>query len=268
MMYAFGAAARLSTEVRSGGQLITPASITLMILLPDGTITAPVTPISDGLGLYHYDYTPTLAGRHVARWVTAGPVGADEEPFDVAPLWGEAGIISLADAKRQVKIARTDSDDELAEFVRAVNEICQRHAGTVLRTTVTERRRGGGRALLLDHRPIISVTSVTVPSDQALAADGYELDAEAGVLLRMTGDYERCWETGRITIVYVAGRTEVPAHIRQAARIMLQHLWETQRGRMGAVRTPGADEVWDPRWGYSIPRRALELLGDNPMGIA
>lgn len=268
MTYAMGAAVRLTQQIRSDGNLISPVSITLTILLPDGTTSAPVIPTSQETGLYYYDFTPEQAGRHVARWVTTGPPGADEEPFDVAGIWSEAGIVSLADAKRQVKIGRTDSDDELAEFVRAVNEICERHAGTVTRTACTERHRGGGRALLLNHRPIISVTSVTVPGGHVLDADGYEPDTEAGVLLRMTGDYERCWEAGRITVVYIAGRTEVPAHIRQAARIMIQHLWETQRGNMGSVRATGADEVWDPRWGYSIPRRALELLGDHPMGIA
>ncbi|MEV7907699.1 hypothetical protein, partial [Streptomyces anulatus] len=107
-----------------------------------------------------------------------------------------------------------------------------------------------------------------LPGGGLLEASGYEVEAEAGVLLRMAGTYECVWEAGRITVAYVAGRTEVPAHVRQAARIMVQHLWETQRGRMGAARTAGSEEVWDPRWGYAIPRRALELLGDHSMGMA
>lgn len=267
---AFGAVRRLTTEVRSGGDLVDPAAIAVSVRLPDATIEGPFTPVRDGVGLYHYDYTPTLAGRHVVRWVTGTPTGADEEPFDVAAMWSEAGIISLGDAKNHLKIPATDTshDDEIAEFVRAANEICERHAGTVLPQVCTERHSGGTRAIALDHRPVISVTSVTLAGGSVLAASGYYLDAEAGVITRMVGDYESCWEPGLITFVYTAGRAVILAATLLAAKVIIKHLWETQRGRMGSVRAAGSDEVWDPRWGYAIPRRALELLGDAPMGIA
>ncbi|MFD0885364.1 hypothetical protein ACFQ08_12480, partial [Streptosporangium algeriense] len=142
MTYAFGAPARLTTEIRSGGQLVTPASIALTIRLPDGTTDGPLTPPADGVGLYHYDYVSSQAGRHVARWTTTGPVTATEEPFDVAPMW-DAGIVSLAEAKNHLNITSTADDAELAEVIRAVTPVVERHAGAVVRRTYTEERPGG-----------------------------------------------------------------------------------------------------------------------------
>ena len=154
MTYAFGAAVRLSTEVRSSGTLTTPATITITILLPDATTAGPAAPVNDGTGLYHYDYTPVQSGRHIARWATTGPVGADEETFDVAAQWDEAGVISLAEAKAQLNITGTDDDEEIAGFVRAVTEVCERYAGALARTTHVEKHDGGYR-IALRHIPVL-----------------------------------------------------------------------------------------------------------------
>ncbi|MFD0656623.1 hypothetical protein [Thermocatellispora tengchongensis] len=137
MTWALGTAVRLATQVYADGALVTPATVSLSIRLPDGTIAGPFTGadlISGGVGVYRYDYATVQAGRHVARWITTAPSGVDEEPFDVAPMWGEAGIVSLGAAKRQLKVspADTSNDDEISTFIRATTEIVQRHAGSVL----------------------------------------------------------------------------------------------------------------------------------------
>lgn len=265
--HAIGAAVRLTTEIRSGSTLITPAGISLTILLPDGTTTAPLTPTADGVGLYHYDYTPPLAGRYVARWVTAGPAGADEEGFDVAALWGEAGIVSLTDAKDQTNIPAdvTTDDEELAGFIRAVTEPIERIVGSIVRRTVTERH-SGGYALALNRPPVLSLIQVAAirPGGTAPALADLDLDGPTGIVTRLDGGYL----PGPLRVTYLPGRAEVPAHVRQAALLIIQHMWETQRGQMGGVRRGGSDEVYDPRFGFSIPRRAQELLGDQPPAIA
>jgi uncharacterized phiE125 gp8 family phage protein len=181
-----------------------------------------------------------------------------------------AELVTLAEAKAHLNIeaSRTADDEEISRFIGALTAPMERHVGAVLPVTVTDRCWGGRRSLPLTRRPVQSVTSVTLPCGGTLPGSGYELDGEAGVLHRMSGDHLSRWERGRITIVYTAGLAAVPAHVRQAALIILGHLWETQRGGMGTVRTSRTDEVWDPRWGYSIPRRAMELLGGTSMGIA
>jgi hypothetical protein len=89
--------------------------------------------------------------------------------------------------------------------------------------------------------------------------------------MRPTGIVERKdgrWICGPLRWTYLAGRSDVPANVDLAARLILQHMWETQRGRQGAERRGGSDEVFDPRFGFSIPRRAQELLGAQAPGVA
>ncbi len=71
----------------------------------------------------------------------------------------------------------------------------------------------------------------------------------------------------RIAVTCTAGLSAVPAHVRLAALITVQHLWETQRGGRDR-RFTGNEDAWNPGMGYALPRRALELLGDQVSGIA
>lgn len=265
--YAFGAAAQLFTQVRVNDVLTDAGSVSLSILLPDGTVDGPFTPDHDGPGLYHHDYVSTLAGRHIARWVTTGPVGADEETFDVTGLWAEAGVISLAAAKKQLNIDLddTDDDEEIQDHLRSVTSVCERYVGALVRTTHTEKH-AGGYALALNHPPVLELTTVAAIRaggvDQAVGE--LDLDELTGVVERLDGGRMG----GPVRVTYVAGRTSIPANVSQAAKILLQHLWDTQRGTMGGVRGGGSDEVYDPRFGFTIPRRVLELLGVQSSGIA
>jgi hypothetical protein len=265
--YALGAVTRLSTTVAdASGVLTNPAAISLTILLPDGTTSGPHAPVNDSTGIYHHDYVTAHAGRHVARWATTTPTGASEESFDVAALWSEAGIVSLDDAKAQLNIdtATTDDDEELRGFIRSVTAVCERFVGALGRTTYVETQPGG-YTMALNHAPVLSVTSMvaveTSGTDQVVA--DLAVDATAGIVQRLDGARIR----GPVRVTYVAGRGEVPPHVRQAALIILQHMWETQRGGIPA-RFGGQDDVFDARFTFTIPRRAQELLGVQLPGIA
>jgi hypothetical protein len=269
--YAFGSSVRLSIEVRnSAGTLVNPSAIALTIQLPDATTVGPFTTpavVSDGTGLYRYDYTPTQAGRHIGRWVTTTPTAADEEPFEVAAQWAEAGVLSLTEAKKQLNIDADDlsDDEEISGFIRSVTDVCERYVGALGRKTYVEKH-GGGYMLALNRAPVLSLTTVeavmTGGTDQTVA--DLDVDGPTGIVQRLDGRY-MC---GPLRVTYVAGRTDIPPNVRQAALIILQHMWETQRGAMGGVSFGGSGEVFDPRFGFSIPRRAQELLGDQPPAIA
>lgn len=268
--YGVGAAVRLTTEVRDSARvLVTPAAIQVTIQLPDGTTAGPFAPpdvVIDGIGLYHYDYVTTVAGRHIARWATTTPTSNDEEPFEVAPLWSEAGILSLSEAKQQLNIDDDDHDDdeEIQGFIRSVTAVCERYVGALGRA-IYEEKHQGGYLLALNRAPVLSVTSVVAVGtggvDQAVA--DLDVDLPTGIVQRLDGG-RMC---GPFRVTYTAGRTSIPPNVRQAALIILQHLWETQRGGMPA-RFGNQDDTYDPRITYSIPRRAQELLGDQPPGIA
>ena len=50
------------------------------------------------------------------------------------------------------------------------------------------------------------------------------------------------------------------ADVRLAGLIILQHMWETQRPAAQGPFSQASDD-YDPRYAYSVPRRAQELLG-------
>jgi hypothetical protein len=264
---AIGAAHRLTTEVRSNGILINPTSISVTIQLPDATTDGPFAPVNDSIGVYHYDYTPATAGRHIARWVTSNPAGANEEPFEVAATWGEAGIISLDGGKKQLNISAADTsdDEEITGFIQALTAPIERIVGSVVRRTWVEKHQGGYAVALL-HPPVLSITSVVAIRSgvTAPAIADLDLDGPTGIVERLDGG----WICGPLRWTVLSGRSDMPANVDLAARLILQHMWDTQRGRQGAVRRGGSEEVYDPRFGFSIPRRAQELLGSQAPGVA
>lgn len=266
MTFAFGAAARLSTSVRDGGGvLVTPASIALSVLLPDGTVAGPFTPSSSATGLYYYDFTPTQAGRHVARWVTAGPAGADEESFDVAPIWGEAGFISLADAKTHLGKTSAEDDEQLQFFVVAACTAITDRMGQVSPAVFTHTVTRYGNTIVLPERPVIAVTSVQrlpglqalPPADEVAGTPGWYLDGSEGVLRHTSGF------GGWVRVTYRAGRTPLPSNFRLAALELVAHLWRGSQHNQGGRRPAlgEADAIAASVRPYAMPYRVMELLG-------
>ncbi|MER7212454.1 hypothetical protein ABT340_35825 [Streptosporangium sp. NPDC000239] len=264
MTYAFGAAVRLTQEVRVGGVLTTPASIALSVMLPDGTVT-PLSPVADGVGLYHYDYAPTQAGQHIARWVTTGPAGSDEETFDVAAQWSEAGFVSVADAKAHMRKTTTEDDDQLQAFVVTACQMITDRMGQVTPATFTHDVTRYSNTIILPKRPVIAVTTVErLPGGEVLpAADGvagtagWWLDGSEGVL-RHTGSFG-----GRVRVTYRAGRTPLPPNFRMAALELVAHLWRgSQHNQAGSRPALGeTDAITASVRPFAMPFRVMELLG-------
>ena len=177
---------------------------------------------------------------------------------------GADAIITLADAKTHLNIPATSTthDDELQYFVDAACVVIAKLAGEVLQRDVTEivRQRGGVCSLMLAARPVVSVTTMTSIRDGA-AYDVTALYVDnplAGIVRRTDGG---AVTGGPWTVTYVAGRADVPANIGLAARILVQHLWETQRG--GSMTAPRLDvEAVDsiPGLWFAIPDKVKQLL--------
>jgi uncharacterized phiE125 gp8 family phage protein len=268
---------RITVAVRDpDGVLADPATATLTVTLPDGTTTSPAVSLPpDATGQLVVDFATTQAGRHAWRMVTTGPATAYSDVFDVRPA-DPGFVVSLADAKAHLNIptSRVEDDEELRSFIEATTAVVERYAGAVLRASHTQTSDGGRDAVVLAHTPVLSVTSVT-ESGATVAASGYDLDEDSGVLTRMSGRYRRCWLDGaaNIAVTYTAGRQVIPANISRAALIILKHMWETQRAAGGSRPALGG-EVADPATyvvnpsAYAIPYRALELLGEPVSGIA
>jgi hypothetical protein len=219
------------------------------------------------------DYATTQPGTHRWRLTTTGPTTAVADIFDVResspPL-----IVSLGDAKRQLNIPadRTDDDEELRGYIEAATLVIETDpdwgVGPVVPRIYVDRvRKCETRALVLRHRPVLSITSVasTVVGGTDYDAAALDVDKEAGVVRRKAG-VDAWFVGGPWDVTYTAGLRVVPANISHAARIIIQHLWSTQRSR--DVRRPPvamAGDLVETRTSsgvtFSIPRKAVELLG-------
>ncbi|MEH0552581.1 hypothetical protein [Streptomyces sp. B21-101] len=268
-MIDLGAVYQVAVDVAdSSGIPADPASATLTIMLPDGTTVSPAVPAPTSTGQVRVDYVTAQAGRHVWRLVTTSPTTAYADVFDVQPA-DPVGIVSLADARAHLNMgpAETSDDDELRGFIGAATGAVERALGkTVVRRTFVDRfdLACSVTAVMLRRVPVLSLASaVSVDGATTWSTDGLQVDSSSGLVSVVTGNLF----TGSLDLTYQAGMSLIPENYRLAALIIVQHLWETQRGAMG-VQLGGEGETWNPGRGYAIPRRALELLDPPLPGVA
>ncbi len=261
----------LGIQVRDGdGVAVNATMVTLTITLPDGTLVSPVVPAPPAeVGAYSYDYMPALVGRYLVKWVTTGPNAAFTDSFDIRES-NLSSIISLAAAKAHLNMSQTQTrdDDELRGFIEAATAVIERHRGEIIarRTVVEHSPNGSGGCIALMHHPVISITSMTDLRGNALVTGNYLLDGPNGILNRLGGG----GGTPQV-VTYVAGYVQIPANYILAAKIIIAHLWQTQRiQNIGAQPTLGnssrrEEQIVTPSgMGYAIPHRAIELLGGRP----
>lgn len=275
--YPQGAPIRLSTTVKDlTGALVNATSLTLTVSKPDATTQAYNTPTNDGTGLYHQDI-PTAdinqLGHYPYKWVATGTgAGVSFSNFDVFdPL--EVSVLSLQDAKDHVNIPQTTTtfDSELLSKIATIQANLEKlTGGPIITRTVTERVEVGSwyRTLTVRQRPLVSVTSITdVASGAAITITDLELDTNAGIIRRKLE--LPFWARGPyFTVVYTAGwGTAIPAAFNEAARIILEHLWKTQRGPARQPAIGGEDLVTLPGFGYAVPNRAAELLSPYTLEV-
>lgn len=257
------------------GSLATAGAATWTVTLPDGTTTAPITATTTGTGLYRNDYAPTVAGRHLWRWVGTGAnAGAQTGAFNVrspAPL----DLISLVAAKRALNIAPTSvaDDEELRAAIEAVTAVVEGPHGVghaVVRRAVTERHDLRGRAvdrLVLHEHPVIALTTVESLGSAAHTWTLADLDVDPGpgVVTVLAGR----WLSGLLRVTYTAGYEAIPANLTEAAEMILQDHWATQRGNRGGPKFAGQrDDEFAAADPPLISRRARALLGHTWVGIA
>jgi hypothetical protein len=172
-------------------------------------------------------------------------------------------FLSLAEAKQQLNITVDSYDDELPVYVSGACLVIERLAGAVLPRAVTEnvRQRAGSRAMVLLTRPVMSLTSMT-----ALDGSG-TYDVTSVYVDRPKAGIVRRKDDARIvggpwSVVYQAGRADIPANINLAARMLVEHLWETQRGELGPPSldlTGGIGESVPSVW-FAVPNKVQEML--------
>jgi hypothetical protein len=261
----------LAVKIRdASGAPMNASSVTLTISLPDGTTTSPFVANPPTItGEYNADFVPTQYGRHRVHWVSTGPAVAFDDIFDVRDP-SSTSLISLVDAKRHLNIplGSTTDDEELRQFIEASTYAIERHRNEVIaRRVFTEPVRPSG-VVQLDNRPVIRLISLTSPSTTWNVLD-WAVDQWSGVI---TGS----GLSGDVTAVYEAGYVQVPAHYVLACKIVLAHLWQTQRIATAGPQTgfgirnqtQGQEQILTTSgFGNALPPRAVELLGPRPSMI-
>lgn len=263
-------------EVRdAAGALTTAATAALTVTKPDLTEET-VTVTNPSTGVYGADYVPTVEGIH--RWWlhTTGPATAKTGSFHVNPVL-DASIVSLSDAKTQLNITDNSDDEELRRICAAATAAVERHLDMVVAPRViTERRDLGNPAtsatpgllqkFTLTRKPVLALTSVQSADGGTTWNTADMRVTPAGVVEVRTGAV--VW--GPVDFVYRAGTPVIAAEHTEAAEIIIQHIWQTQRGTQGGPRPGGMDTsgLGFTSYGYAIPNAALELLGDRIGGLA
>lgn len=263
-------------------QTVTPpvladaGSVTLTVThLGSSTVYTP-TVTHPSIGRYQANFSPAQSGYYTARWVATGANASgfsdSFQVYDAAPTY----LISLADARSVLRLTATTQDEDLRPYMEAVTDVIERHIDeTVVPRTFVEdytsvRPGRWGDSLALRRRPIISITSIVSVSNLfTWDATQFHVDKTTGILTSLPSTWGLF---GDVTITYVAGRAVIPAYIQQAARIIVQHMWQTRRGAAGAAVPAGMQDTMHLSgrlgWGYAIPNAALELLGSQVSGIA
>lgn len=268
----------LTTNVRDATKTLANATaVTVTITLPDEVTTASPSVANPSVGVYQFTYVPTVVGIHTARWTATG-VNASSfvDVFDVRDP-NPPYLVSLADVKSYLNITSAASDEQLRGFIEAATGVVENVIGPVIIQTITEVHTRPGPVLQLQQPPVIALVSLmsilTVLPPVFGASQVYDvttLDADpaSGIVRRLDGlpIGRACAGSAPVPLraVYSAGRRTVPAPVTLAARIIIDGMWDTQRGHFEGIRPRPGGGPTPPKKGRTvrdtIPPLALEML--------
>jgi hypothetical protein len=257
------------------------SDVSLSLTTPDGVTTLltaaqalPPDQIGSATGWYYADYVTAQVGRHTIRWVatgTPGPgvgVGAHTDSFDVRSGTDDT-IISLADAKRRLRITDDAYDDDVRLYLGAITGVVEKLAGCCVVRQVTDRIRAGGLMIALDHWPVYQPAGQAYPIISMVPVLTYGLVYDLSLLTvniseNAPGNFVRHtaglpFIYGPYDFTYTVGRPVIPDNVMLSSDMILRHLWGMERsGNRSGMASPGDDTT--QMWGFAIPNRALQLL--------
>jgi uncharacterized phiE125 gp8 family phage protein len=146
--------------------------------------------------------------------------------------------VTLAEAKRQVRIDFDDDDDYLSGLISAARNHAEKYCGVYFpKQTISVQGDDWCDLAHLPVRPVQSVASLayidTNGASQTLAASVYELRGDAIVL-----KYGQVWPTMQkgslITLTAVVGYDEVEPAVKQAILLRIADLYENRESASDA----------------------------------
>jgi hypothetical protein len=252
------AAVRQFLVYDSTNTLANATQVTVTVTKPDATIVGPTTITPSPTGTYTYTAPTDLAGRYLVYWQATGTnFTAKSDQYDVRSSVSVA-LLSLSDAKAVLNIPATDysQDEKIRDKLDAVTDEVEAIIGYVVPRSITTTVTATGSAFFLPG-PVISLTSMTpvLTNGWAYTAGDFAVTT-SGLVTRLDGSR---LSGQAYTVVYQAGRSgPVHARILEAARLLLQHFWDTQRAPDLRPGQGGDSDAIDMATG--IPPRVYEIL--------
>lgn len=174
-------------------------------------------------------------------------------------------LLTLAEAKAALNITVPAFDTELQDYIDGAIEAVEFVCGFSAATTVTEVVEVAGPDIPLRKTPVISVTSINGDRFGSCTVSNCHVDLAAGII-RAKGN-STSLRPDTYTVVYSSGRTTAPPAMKQAAKAILKHQWQTQRGTSIQRRAQTDESTFVPGYGY-IYTEALQMLLPHDQGPA
>lgn len=254
-----------TTVYDATGVLANAGAMVVTLTFPDGlggvttkTSPADLTVTNASTGRYTSFWLSTALGEHRARWVATGlNASAREQVWQV----GAQDLILGVDAARAwLRSTKPVAEDELRAVLASIADVCEHHTRKTWRRTIVtaEEHLGVCGPVRLRKFPAAQLSSVTV--NGSTVTDVF-LDRRRGQVWRGSST-ARIGFRGDVVVSYVAGPLDgvVPDRILLGCRLLLGHVWETQRGGSNLPRRSGAEDDINPAISL-VPSRVRQAWG-------
>lgn len=180
-------------------------------------------------------------------------------------------IVTLDLVREQLNDPDDADDDELQHYVDGITAVVEREKREIIEQRQVSRRLrlfGDWSFTFGTVRPLVSLDSLervdgTVTYDVA----DLSMDLATGVIDVLRGPLPCGLCIVTVTAGYAEG--EVPENYVRGALVIIQHVWETQRGVVGEdAGTVGAEEIRRALSTFTIPAKAREWLGEAAPVVA
>lgn len=152
---------------------------------------------------------------------------------------------------------------ELTQYISAAVQAVEMHCGPIIAREVTDYDQAGVRSVVLEHRPVVELVSVTGADGVEHDVAGFRVVREAGLLRPVVGHR---LPAGCFDVTYRAGWADtvadVPDALALACQVIVAHLYGDQRrptlGPQPEFFEDNPQVVSSS--GYAIPYKARDLM--------
>jgi len=292
---------KIEIDIYYNNVLTNPTTINIKTITdPNGVVRATDQTVTAGTttGRYYYVVESALTnilGIYTALWefVIGGTTYQHSQEFEVVDTVRSGYVVpeDVRDRATYEGITTTSpSDTTLEKLINKSTVIIDAFLGESvnyaqynedIRCVLNKPRNGV--LIQLKHRPIVSLTSVTLTATPAntvdLDVDNIRINEESGYLEYF---YDVSYPTLKVctidpsattiipvaSVVYAAGYTVIPENIKMASTMIVEELYKQEKGEGKDLQTY---QLKDQKWGWKNSQAkddALAVLGlDNAVAI-